>query len=1177
MKLNTKLYIKFAIPSGVLIGVSILLLLFSTFLLFSRTQKVSYNSKSFISDTWTVAGVNSGGQFCDGTTISNNSLTQFQNSGDIIAISGGADHVLALKNDNTIKACGSNSKGQLGDGTTINKTNFVNISSLTGIVQVAAGDKISYALNGLGQVYKWGGVVTGNSSTPTIITGLGNIVSITTSENTLLAIDSNSNLYVYGLNANGESGNGNSLAIITPAIVESGVSSARCSKEACAIVKSGSVFAAGNNSKKELADDMVTSRNTFGLINTQRSPAVPLANITSIASGPSSYNFYALDSGGKVWSWGNSSYLGYSLPGNVDGDLARNITSLTSITQISGAYPLALRAGGTLFTWTNSAPTLINGIQNVTKINQGGGQTMYVRGDLYNPINTAEISSLNPTCVSAEVNSTTTCSFVLPGSKDLPSALYIGIGDAVPTGICSGVSTIICVNIPTGSIDGESTIYIKIGNGSSIASLGTALVKKSVISNANIASQSGTCTPGTVSQGALSDCTFPLVGSSSFNLPTNGLRAAITNISGVSNSIIGPSNPCTVSANTLTCTGIPSFLGNSIATLGTHEVIVYESGSNNYFLNKASITVNSLIISDTNILTSTECVDTNFVQLGNTYNCTFNLTGSISNFYSMPVDGVVVKTGAGATNSPLCVILDNGLSSVKLSCNNIPTVGVSRGVQDVFVKSGSGLFKNKGGVTVQDTIIGSDLGNLNITCNKARTDSTTTCFFDIPLYTANSQISIGIGDSSPGGNCSFSGSTATCVNVPTGPSKGNQVIYAQLPSGSKVNTGKTVELNKVFQDSSIAGTIFSCANASINSTTTCTFNFPQFEVLDSGFGMRIGNAASVNSCTLNALIVTCTGVNTGATSGDQIIFAGTSSQIDTGETAFLTRSLTQADLSSFAQLVSLTCLPNPIAVFSDTTCAGTLPNYTTTTNSNFKLRINGENEASCAITGKAFRCANLPTGAGAGEKSIQVSLDGGGFKDTGLFVTISNKIIGDAEFAIIGDPSKTQVLSQFKCGINGVVYAGKTTTCTIEVAQGWVIFPGLKMSVEIDPPLGKCSQNGTTITCIGVPVTEDTSDPGVLFLVNKSGQTIFVGVTYSVQPAPKDFVYVPPTNPTTTPAAGPVSGTPTATDKTTQPSATNVKETTRSGGFSIVLVVTLFLSWSILFYIIFIKRKNINK
>ncbi|MBC7472418.1 MAG: hypothetical protein H7196_04145 [candidate division SR1 bacterium] len=1157
---------------------SILLLGLGSVLLFGSIQKATYPSKAFIPDTWSVLGSNTSSQYCNGSTSAGSNLpSQFKNSGDIVAISGGVDHVLALKNDNTVKSCGNNTAGQLGDGSNASKTSFAFIPGLTGIVQIVAGNKISFALNTLGHVYQWGETVTGNTSIPVLVPGLSNIVSITSSQSTLLAVDSSSNLYGYGLNASGEAGNGNNLAIITPTIIETGVTRVRCSKEACAIIKSGSIYTSGGNSKKELASDTLPSRYTFGIVNTQRSPNIALSGIVSIASGPSSYNFYALDSSGKVWSWGDANYLGYSLQGNTNGDLARNITALTSITEISGSYPLALRASGELYTWTNISPTLINGITNTTKLNQSSGQTAYIKGNLFNPLDIASANTLNPTCIPAEVNHLTTCTFTLPLFRDLPNSLYIGIGDAAPAGNCSGSAIINCTNVPTGSVDGNSIIYIQIGNNSKVSTQGNAIVKKTIINNSNIIAQSGTCIPNTVNQGESLRCIFPLTGSTSFDIPPNGLRAAITNISGDKNSIIGPSDSCQIENLTLVCTSIPTSLGSAFGSLGTHEVVIYEPGANSYFFNKAVVSINLVTIKNSNILTSNDCVSSNIIQSGSDYNCTFALTGSVSNLYAMPQEGVVAKIATGSITSPLCVILNNGTAGVKLSCNNIPTLGITRGVKSVLVSAGLATYESRGSITIKDNILGVDLSNLNITCNSGKVNSTTICSFSVPNFTSYRELTLGVGETLTGGVCSIDGSIANCTNIPTGPDKGNQIIYAQLEANMKVNTGRTGELIKVFDDATVEFSIFSCMTANIDTITTCSFDIPQYESISSGFGIQIGNFTTASSCSVSGLVGTCSGVNTGNETGDQMIYAGTLAKVKTGETATITRPILQSDLKNFSQLVNLVCIPNPVAVFSNTICAGKFPNYITGS-ANFKLKISGESESSCTVTNLQIKCPNINTGSNAGDKGIQVSMNGGNFEDTGLFLTISSKIIGDNELAILGDPSKNQILSQFECGINGIVYAGKNTTCTIKAAPGWVIYPGFKMSIEIDPPTGTCSQFGTKITCIEVPVVEDTSTPGVLFLVNKSGQTIFVGVTYVVQAAPTNFIYVPPENPINpTELATPKANLPTGTTPSvSQPNSTNVAETPRTGGLNIAFIVVLVTTWILMFYRFFYNKNKIK-
>ena len=64
------------------------------------------------------------------------------------------------------------------------------------------------------------------------------------------------------------------------------------------------------------------------------------------------------------------------------------------------------------------------------------------------------------------VNSTTTCTFLLPDNKILPKELLFGIGDSKPAGICTlKDKTVTCVNIPTGSKLGLQALNSRINGG----------------------------------------------------------------------------------------------------------------------------------------------------------------------------------------------------------------------------------------------------------------------------------------------------------------------------------------------------------------------------------------------------------------------------------------------------------------------------------------------------------------------------------------------------------------------------------------------------------------------------------------------------------------------------------------------------------------------------------------
>ena len=66
----------------------------------------------------TVWAWGSGGQSGDGTTTTRYAPTQVTGLSNVVALSAGDKHSLALKSDGTVWAWGYNSSGQLGDGTT---------------------------------------------------------------------------------------------------------------------------------------------------------------------------------------------------------------------------------------------------------------------------------------------------------------------------------------------------------------------------------------------------------------------------------------------------------------------------------------------------------------------------------------------------------------------------------------------------------------------------------------------------------------------------------------------------------------------------------------------------------------------------------------------------------------------------------------------------------------------------------------------------------------------------------------------------------------------------------------------------------------------------------------------------------------------------------------------------
>ena len=111
-------------------------------------------------------GNNSVGGLGDGTTIHRSTPVQVQSLKGITAISAGSAHSLALRNDGTVWAWGLNAYGRLGNGTseeydTVTKSYHPNpipkqVQNLSDVIAISAGTQHSLALKNDGTVWAWG-------------------------------------------------------------------------------------------------------------------------------------------------------------------------------------------------------------------------------------------------------------------------------------------------------------------------------------------------------------------------------------------------------------------------------------------------------------------------------------------------------------------------------------------------------------------------------------------------------------------------------------------------------------------------------------------------------------------------------------------------------------------------------------------------------------------------------------------------------------------------------------------------------------------------------------------------------------------------------------------------------------------------------------------------------------
>lgn len=155
-------------------------------------------------------GFNSQGQLGVTTTItSSNVPVQVIGVNHPLTVTGGGFFSLALMSDHTLKAWGENSLGELGDGTTIARSAPVNVSSiLSNVVQVSAGWKHAVALTADGKVWTWGnnsegaignGVTsTAGVTTPYQVPGLSNVILVSGGDRFTGALKSDGTVWTWG-------------------------------------------------------------------------------------------------------------------------------------------------------------------------------------------------------------------------------------------------------------------------------------------------------------------------------------------------------------------------------------------------------------------------------------------------------------------------------------------------------------------------------------------------------------------------------------------------------------------------------------------------------------------------------------------------------------------------------------------------------------------------------------------------------------------------------------------------------------------------------------------------------------------------------------------------------------------------------------------------------------------
>ena len=319
---------------------------------------------------------------------------------NIVEISAGTNHTLALDSNGQIWAWGANGNGQLGNGTNTASSVPVEVDTtgvLAGrdIVQVAAGGEYSLALDSEGRVFSWGSNTNGQlgngstwgvySNVPVEIDTTGvlagrDIVQIVAGGFHSFAIDSEGSVFAWGSNWAGQLGDGTNTNSNVPVEVDmTGVLAGRSIAQAVAGIwhslaldSEGNVFAWGSNTDDQLGNGTNTSSNVP--VEVDMTGVLAGRNIVQIVADSTDFaHSLALDDKGSVFAWG-SNWAGQlgdgtntssNIPVEVDmtGVLAgRDIVQVAA----GGGYSLALDSKGRVFSWGNGLSGQLGNGTNTT-------------------------------------------------------------------------------------------------------------------------------------------------------------------------------------------------------------------------------------------------------------------------------------------------------------------------------------------------------------------------------------------------------------------------------------------------------------------------------------------------------------------------------------------------------------------------------------------------------------------------------------------------------------------------------------------------------------------------------------------------------------------------------------------------------------------------------------------
>ncbi|HYO72402.1 MAG TPA: RCC1 repeat-containing protein [Archangium sp.] len=340
-------------------------------------------------------GGNGYGQLGDGTKWPRDLPASLETIDHVKFIDAGASHTVALREDGTVWSWGNNANGQLGRPTS---TRFdplpAQVPGLTGVVALSAGAGHVLALREDGTVWAWGinqflqlgfPHATSAHPTPRQVPALTDVVEVAAGSNFSLARRADGSVWIWGLDP----------TLPTPWAGE-GLSPQRVD-----VPKQVIALAAGGLPLVMTRDGTLWGwgRNMYGSLGTgtnSRSTPVQVGDLSKIVTlSAGGFGALALREDGTVWGWGDNRFAQLSpwlpelqaTPSQVM-DLPKVVALATGVVHV-----LAVAEDGTVWGWGDNndgqygpmlptaSPVQVEGLSGMVAVTTGNSFSLALRED----------------------------------------------------------------------------------------------------------------------------------------------------------------------------------------------------------------------------------------------------------------------------------------------------------------------------------------------------------------------------------------------------------------------------------------------------------------------------------------------------------------------------------------------------------------------------------------------------------------------------------------------------------------------------------------------------------------------------------------------------------------------------------------------------------------------------